>query len=168
MKISIVMQEGNKKSKNSISWAFLQQVSMVASYSMVFILFYIDCYQFFTYTTYFVPFIITYYSVTLTRVSAARSLGLLLLIGVASLYTHDLFGAQLLPLIPVTGMTLLMYRFIYKKRIIPYGAMGLFLLCDFFIQTYLWKAPAYIHISYVQLCALVGVIWCMERWIERK
>ncbi|HEV2916208.1 MAG TPA: hypothetical protein VGW78_00515 [Candidatus Babeliales bacterium] len=129
------------------------------SYIGALLFFFVDGFQYFSYTTYQIPLLIIWYCVICTYASYILLMYIAFLIGVASVYTHGFFGVQLIPLAIVTCLAYCMHHFIYKKWIIPYCTYVLFICINSYIQQYLWHMPNYIEITYIHFIAWMGTLW---------
>lgn len=133
-------------------------------YALLLPLFCIDCFQFFTWTYYYIPTVLLYYySIILVRNSYSLLVCTLLCIGIASIYTHDFFGMQLIPIIPTTIGGTIMNRFIYRRNITLYVNSVLGMLCSVYMQTYWLGLSNYIAISCTQICISIGITWFITK-----
>jgi hypothetical protein len=117
--------------------------------------FYIDCFQFFTFGYYYIPCIIVCYCTMLSHVSSSYLGCGLLLLALASLYTHDMLFLQWIPLIPTVVFTSCMIRFFYKRNVIPYTSVSFGILCSYSIpQLMPVMLPFYIKITPIS-CSII-------------
>ena len=125
----------------------------------IWLLFVTDLFQFFSWGAYQIPLLIILYCARCITISPSTHLYILFLIGTASVYTHGIFGAQLLPVGIMGICAYSMHYFIYKKSFIPYLNIVIFVLSDWCMQTYIWHMSLYIHYTYVTLLGIFLLIW---------
>jgi hypothetical protein len=124
-------------------------------YIVLMVFFYIDCFQFFTCNYYYVPCVIVYYCTALPYMSALCLGYTLFLIGLASLYTHDMLCVQWIPLIPATIATMFMHQFFYKRGMIPYISVILGIFCSYAVPMLLPLISSYVKITLFSCCMIL-------------
>jgi hypothetical protein len=168
MKISVSVQDRNTSLLGTLLLPYSPLFFVCLPYGVLFVLFCADFTQFFMYTHYQIPLVIIYYCIALPRVSYIHLVWALFLIALASVYTHDLFGAQLLPLIPITLITPWIKHFIYRKSLMPYIALGSFILCEAITELYIWHTTIYAKdITFLKIAALASCIWCITTFLKK-